>query len=80
MVVSGHARREALKDGLSVPRVLSLLRAGFMTFAETENGTWRYRVNCGAFVVVVAFDRLDGPAPRIHIVTVFRKGGSQWNA
>ena len=78
MVVSGHARREALKDGLLVPRVLSLLRAGFMTFAETENGTWR--VNSGAFVVVVAFDRLDGPAPRIHIVTVFRKGGNQWNA
>ena len=73
VVVSGHARREALKDGLTVPDVLRLLRAGFVAFAELESGTWRYRVNTGAFVVVVAFDGLGQREPRVHIVTVFRK-------
>jgi hypothetical protein len=73
VVVSGHARREGLKDGLTVPDILRLLRAGFVAFAELENGTWRYRVNTGAFVVVVAFDALDESEPRIHIVTVFRR-------
>ena len=56
LVISKHAEKEMLEDGLVRQDAMSVLRGGLISEpAEEDRQTWRYRVRTRRIVVVVAF-------------------------
>jgi hypothetical protein len=55
-VVSHHARIEMNKDKLTDVDVVNVLRGGVVQPAESENGSWRYRVLTQRMAAVAAFE------------------------
>ena len=56
LVISKHAEKEMLEDGLVRQDALNVLRGGLISEPAEEVGqTWRYRVRTRRIVVVVAF-------------------------
>lgn len=51
-----HALDELKADGLWAPDALNVLRAGWVSPAEFENGAWRYRVSTNTIEVVVEIE------------------------
>lgn len=67
--VSPHFRRAALADGLLPTTAMELIPAAFAEFSEFVDGSWRYRLRNGRFVIVVAL----GGGERLNLVTFFKK-------
>jgi hypothetical protein len=55
VVFSGHALTEMENDGITQADVIRILRGGMVEPAESERGSWRYRVRARDACVVVSF-------------------------
>lgn len=65
-----HAFSEMLADNLKTGDILNVLKAGkIYEDPELEKGTFRYRVQTGKIVVVIAFRKPN----HILVITVWRK-------
>ena len=53
LTFSGHAKKEMVKDNLTMQDVVNVLRAGVVEPSEFEQGSWRHRVKTNAICVVV---------------------------
>jgi hypothetical protein len=68
-----HAKKEMVKDGLTVVDVVNVLRGGVVEEPEFENGAWRYRVRTDRIIVVCELDGEDDMQPdEIVVVTAWR--------
>ena len=68
VVSSKHAAEEMAKDDLTLVDCINVLRGGVVEPAESERGTWRYRVHSRRIWVVVAFRS----ETRLVVVTAWR--------
>jgi hypothetical protein len=67
--ISPHAWTEMQADGITIQDVFQVLRGGIVEPAESQRGTWRYRVRQGRRFVVVSFNSEVWSV----VVTVWRK-------
>jgi len=72
--LTGHAKSEMRKDGLTALDVTNVLRGGAVHEPESEHGSWRYQVRTGRIVVVCEFeDEEESEEPGVVVVvTVWR--------
>ena len=55
VVFTAHAFEEMKQDGISQAEVVHVLRSGVVEPAESERGSWRYRVRANKIYAVVSF-------------------------